>query len=346
MSVPVPLVSESEAERPLFVGVDVGGTNLKFGLVDNLGRTVRQSRIPTEVEKGPDDAVGRMAASIRAIISDRGLAYDDLTAVGLATPGTMDVPAGMMLEPHNLPTFRQFPIRDRLREACGKPVAFANDANAAAYGEYWVGSGKDYPSIIMLTLGTGLGGGIIVGDVSIDGEHSHGSECGHIIIDHNEQARVCPCGQPGHLEAYASATGLIKRTEEELATGRPTSVRARLDDGAKLSPLLLAQEAEKGDAFALELILDTAMYLGIGVVTLMHTIDPGAVVLGGAMDFGGHESDLGRRFLQRVRDEVQQRAFPVLAEKVTIDFASLGGDAGYIGAAGIARTAYQKASGA
>ena len=115
-----------------------------------------------------------------------------------------------------------------------------------------------------------------------------------------------------------------------------------MEDGQRLTPLLLAEEANKGDEFSLKLILDTAMYLGVGIVTLMHTIDPGAVVLGGAMNFGGHQSELGLRFLERIRQEVRQRAFPVLVDSVTIDFASLGGNAGYLGAAGIARLARQK----
>ena len=336
------MIPVAEAEAPFFAGVDVGGTNVKFGLLDNQGRTLGRQEIRTESQRGPEDAVLRMAQSVRALVAEAGISLEELAAVGLATPGTMDVPAGMILEPPNLPTWRHFPIRDRLSEACAKPVAFANDANAAAFGEYWVGSGKGSPSIVMLTLGTGVGGGIIIDGQSIEGQHSHGSECGHIIIDYGEEARMCPCGKRGHLEAYASATALIKRAEETLATARPTSVRERLSAGDLLTPILLAEEAEKGDGLSRELILDTAMYLGVGVVSLMHTIDPGTVVLGGAMNFGGQRSELGRRFLERVREEVRRRAFPVLIENTTIDFASLGGDAGYIGVAGIARTAQHK----
>jgi glucokinase len=119
-------------------------------------------------------------------------------------------------------------------------------------------------------------------------------------------------------------------------------VRQRLADGEELTPLLLAKEADAGDSLSLELILDTAMYLGVGVVSLMHTIDPGAVILGGAMNFGGHGHPLGRRFLERVRQEVRARAFETLVEKTVVDFATLGGHAGYIGAAGIARMAYHR----
>jgi glucokinase len=342
MAVHAPQTTLSQAERPFFVGVDVGGTNIKFGLVDNQGQTIAHARIPTEAELGPADAVQRMADGITNLLRGAGLEKDNLAAVGLATPGTMDIAAGMTLEPPNLPTWWHFPIRDRLRDAVGKQVSFANDANAAAFGEYWVGTGKQLPSLIMLTLGTGVGGGIIVGDYSIDGEHSHGSECGHIIIDHGPNARICSCGRSGHLEAYASANALMLRAEEVLRDDQPSTVRQRLSAGDQLTPLLLAEEAEKGDTLSLELILELARFLAVGVTSLVHTIDPGAVVLGGAMNFGGRDSELGRRFLEEVRTEFRRRTFPVLAEKTLVEFAELAGDAGYVGAAGIARAAWKK----
>ncbi len=336
-------VDVDNAERPLFVGVDVGGTNTKIGLVDDAGRSLARTSIPTEEEKGPDDLVARTSSTIKQTLRELGLAQNEAVAIGLGTPGTMDIPAGMMLEPPNLPHWRNFPIRDRLSEASGRPVSFANDGNAAAFGEYWVGSGRAFPSIIMLTLGTGVGGGIIIGDLSIDGEHSHGSECGHIIIDYHDDARMCSCGQRGHIEAYASATALVKRAEEALAKKSGSALKKKIEAGDPITPLLIAQCAEQGDKLSLELVLDTAFYLGVGIVTLMHTVDPAAVILGGAMNFGGHESALGQQFLDRVREVVHQRTFPVLAKHIVIDFASLGGDAGYIGAAGIARAAYHKA---
>lgn len=338
---PIPLL---QAQRPLFVGVDVGGTNIKLGIVDDTGHTLGRTSIRTEVEHGPEDAIKRVGQGLHGLLKQTGLAMDDIAAVGLGAPGTMDIPQGKLLEPPNLPTWHHFPIRDRLQSLTGKPVSFANDANAAAYGEFWVGGGQHFHSIVLLTLGTGVGGGIIIGDLSIDGENSHGSECGHIIIDYQEDARVCSCGHRGHLEAYASATALIRRTEELLnETTRPTLLRQKLADGDEdLTPIMLMHAAEAGDEVALELILDTAKYLGIGIVSLMHVIDPGAVILGGAMNFGGHATELGRRFLERIRQEVRRRAFETLVERTVIDFALLGGHAGYIGAAGIARMQYHK----
>ena len=329
---------------PLFVGVDVGGTSVKIGVVDDLGRGLGWTSVPTEPGGGPDDGTRRIAQAVLALVEQLGLRSEQIARVGLGTPGTMDIPAGMLLDPPNLPGWIDFPIRDRLSQECGLPVSFTNDAAAAAYGEYWIGSGKSLPSMVMLTLGTGIGGGIIVNDALIDGEHSHGAECGHIIIDSRDDARVCSCGQPGHLEAYASALAVIRRTQEALDQGRASSLAGRIAGGETLTPLVLANEAAGGDELSLEIVLETARYLGIGITSLMHTIDPSGVVLGGAMNFGGNASPLGRRFIDRVREEVCRRAFPVLAKKTTIEYASLGGDAGYIGAAGIARAEADRAA--
>ena len=194
----------------------------------------------------------------------------------------------------------------------------------------------------MLTLGTGVGGGIIVGDLSIDGAHSHGSECGHIIVDSSPSARLCPCGQRGHLEAYASATAVKARAAEAIEAGGSGSLARAVAGGEELTPILVGREAAAGDPLAVEIVLETARWLGIGIVTLMHTIDPEAVVLGGAMTFGGEGAPLGRSFIERIRAEVRSRAFPTLSAETTIGFASLGGDAGSIGAAGLARLDHRR----
>jgi glucokinase len=331
-------ISPQEARRPLFLGLDVGGTNIKLGVVDDAGSVVAKTQIPTNEEAGPQDSVTRARHATDEMLRKLSLTRKDIAAVGLATPGTMDIPAGMILRPHNLPHWYNFPIKKCVADAFSLPVTYANDANAAAYGEFWIGSGKVYHSIVFLTLGTGVGGGIIIGDLSVDGENSHGSECGHIIIDNSPSARMCGCGQPGHLEAYCSATALVKRAAQELeAKARKTTLANRVSKGEELTALMVSEEAEIGDALSSDLIQELATWLGLGIVTLMHTIDPGAVILGGAMNFGGHDAPVGAKFIERVRSIVKTHAFPIPAQRTTIDFATLGGDAGFIGAAGIAR---------
>lgn len=335
-------ISRDQAVAPFFVGVDVGGTNIKLGIVDDNGNTIAFSSIPTQEESGAQAAMQRSRDGILELLRETHLTIDEVASIGLGTPGSMDIPRGMILEPPNMPTWRYFPLRDCLAELCGKPVGFANDANAAAYGEYWVGSGRKFNSMVMFTLGTGVGGGIILDGVSLDGSHSFGSELGHIIVDSSFDARLCVWGGgQGQLEAYASAPAVAARAADELALGRASSLHARLARGEEISSVMLFEEAEAGDELCGEVIDETARLLGVGIVSIVHAVDPEAIILGGAMNFGGHEAATGRRFLERVREEFTSRAYHVVRESVTIDYATLGSDAGYIGAAGIGRTLYQ-----
>ncbi|MCA9134586.1 MAG: ROK family protein [Planctomycetales bacterium] len=340
-----PKITELAAAAPPFYwGVDVGGTNIKFGLVDDLGQTLVFESIPTMESQGPQAAVDRLAAALRAHEVRLGVEVaGHISALGLGTPGSMDLPAGMLLEPPNLPNWWSFPIRDALSQATGYEVWFVNDANAAAYGEFWLGTGRDHQSMILLTLGTGVGGGVIVEGELVNGVNSFGSECGHIIVDAADDARLCVWGGGrGHLEAYASASAVVERTRDKLRSGGAIAANSPLTGllgggDSELTAKKVYEAAAAGDALALEIIDETAFWLGIGVTTLVATLDPGLVVLGGAMDFGGPTSPVGQRFLAGIRAEFAQRTFSNVAQGTTIDFASLGGDAGYLGAAGYAR---------
>jgi len=332
-----PFITVGEAQPPFFVGIDLGGSSFKVGVVDDQGRPLSWLNEPTHVEYGPEDATERMGETVLKAIAKAGLKPADVARVGLGSPGTLDLEAGKMVNPVNFPDWGGFPIRDRISYHCDLPVAFVNDASAAAYGEFWVGSGKQFRSMILLTLGTGVGCGVIIRDLIIEGENGFGTECGHIIIDYADTARLCSCGHKGHLEAYASAIAVVKRCQELLESGRPTSLAKRLANDEELTPLLIAEEAQYGDRLALEIVQDTAYYLAVGIVSLVHTIDPCGVLLGGSMTFGVSDMALGRCFLNWVRGEFRRRTFALLAERTTIDFATLGNDAGYLGAAGIAR---------
>jgi glucokinase len=336
-------ISGSEGDNePLFLGVDVGGTGIKIGLVDNRGRPIAKARIDTLEARGPEDAIRRVHQAARALLAEQQLSYGQLRAIGLGTPGTMDIPGGMILSPPNLPHWRSFPIRDALSAECERPVAFTNDANAAAYGEYWVGSGQSHKSMIMLTLGTGVGGGVIVDGKCIEGSNSFGSECGHILVDSRDDARKCVWGGgQGQLEAYASASAVARRMHELLRAGEESQLLNLGREIETLTPLELAEAGDDGDPLALRIIAEAGTYLGVGIVTLVHTIDPGIVVLGGAMNFGGAERPAGRHFLESIQTEFRRRAFDVVRDTTQLAFATLGSDAGYIGAAGYARDYYR-----
>jgi glucokinase len=336
------LLPLSEATQPLYAGVDLGGTNIKAALVDDDGRLVAFHTEPTHAARGPEDAAARMGRAVHTLASLAGVATADIARVGLGSPGPLDIPAGTIVRAGNLPGWDHFPLRDRVAAHCGREVTFANDANAAGYGEFWVGSARGASSLVLLTLGTGVGGGIIIGDVNVEGAHSHGSECGHVIVDPSPEARMCPCGQPGHLEAYTSATSLKAIAAEALAAGGTGSLAAAVAAGEELSPILIAREVGAGDTLATGILIEAAHWLALGIVNFMHTIDPEAVVIGGAMTFGREEHPAGRMFIERIRAEVRSRTFPVLARSTTIRYASLGGDAGSIGAAGLARLDHRR----
>ena len=336
----VAMNNKENAKAPFFLGVDVGGTGIKIGLVDNVGKTLGFVSIPTEEPKGPDDAMRRVAAASDQLLSSLGFARTDVARVGLGTPGSQNIAKGLLIEPPNHPHWHHFPIVQSLEEKLGLKVSFANDANAAAFGEFWIGTGERFHSMVLLTLGTGVGSGIIIDDHLVVGHNSFGGECGHIIIDPSPSARLCVWGGGrGHLEAYASASAVTARAKEQLLAGA-SSILA--PEAQTVTAKRLYEAASQGDAWSLGLIDETADYLAIGITTIVHTVDPGLVVLGGAMNFGGAKSPVGQRFLQRIRDSFRKRSFEYVAAGTTIDFASLGGDAGYLGAAGIARTEYQK----
>ncbi len=336
------IISAADAKFPLFAGIDVGGTNIKVGLVDDLGRTVAYRSLPTEADRGPEDASERMADGLAQIIQQAGVEKNDVVQVGLATPGPLDLETGMLLTPGNLPDWWNFPIRDCVSKHCQLPVRYANDANAAAFGEHWSGAASGLHSMVLLTLGTGIGGGIVVGDTLIEGAYGCGSECGHILIDLNPNARRDSLDKAGSLEAYCGAYSVVNRASEAIEAGRKSSLTP-MCAGRGITPLDVSNAAEAGDELAREVVMDTARYLALGIVTLIHTIDPSSVVLGGAMNFGGAGHPLGEEFLRCIRDEVRPRLLLSLQKVLKIEFAQLGSDAGYIGAAGLARLQFMQA---
>lgn len=319
-------------------GIDIGGTSIKCGLVNSDGETVAFEQVPTLEAEGPQAAVDRLATMIREV-ETRTKTIGNVPRIGMGAPGPMDLPRGMLVAPPQLPSWWEFPLCQKLTEATGRPISFLNDANAAAYGEFWLGSGAQGSSMILLTLGTGVGGGIIVEDQLVNGVNSFGSECGHIIVDPSPDAQLCAWGGGrGQLEAYASASGVVMRTRHRLAEYPKSLLRPFLgENSSQLTAKRIWEAATEGDDFANLIIDETAHWLGIGVTNLVHTLDPGHVALGGAMNFGGSECEIGRRFLAGVTEEFRQRTFPNVFEGTTISFATLGHEAGYLGAAGYAR---------
>jgi glucokinase len=280
-----------------------------------------------------------MVETIRAAVTAAKVNMADIAAIGVATPGTMDLAAGVILDPPNLKPWQNVPVRQYINEALKLPTAFQNDANAAAFGEYWAGAGRGAHSMVLYTLGTGVGGGIVIGDMVVEGEHSHGAELGHVRIEVTHP-RQCGCGRWGCLEAYASATSVVKRTLEALAEKPGTSTLCEvLDRQESISARAIFTAAAAGDELAAKIVEETAFYLAVSTTNMMHTIDPSVVVFTGGM-IGAGES-----FLDRIRWHVKQMAFPVPAAKTKILYSQLGTDAGFIGAAGCGRKLWRSQRG-
>jgi glucokinase len=328
------------SKAPLYVGLDVGGGSMKAGVVDETGQPLSGVSLPSEALRGQEYGLERMCETIRAAVAAAGVGMERISAIGVATPGTMDIPGGMILDSVNLKPWKNVPVRRHVQETFGLPTAFQNDANAAAYGEFWAGAGRGARSMVLFTLGTGVGGGIVVagheGGYVIEGEHSHGAEIGHIKIEMT-RPRLCGCGQLGCLEAYASATAVVLRTREALAEdGGRSSLHALLNAGEELTSQRIFAASDAGDALAGRMVEETALYLAIGATNLMHVIDPDLVVFGGGMIAAGDG------FLDRIRTHVRRLAFPVPAERTRIVYAQLGSDAGFIGAAACGRRLVQR----
>ncbi len=340
---PLDVIAVKNSAAPYFLGVDVGGTNVKIGIVDDRGSTLAFQSIDTKAESGPEAACLRIAETAQSLAASIDMKFDDIVRCGLGTPGPMCLRRGMLLTPTNLPTWHFFPARERLGDALGRPVSFINDANAAAYGEFWVGRGRHADGLALFTLGTGVGGGLIADGRLINGKNSFGSELGHVIVDSAPGARLCNWGGgQGQLEAYASASAVALRAQEMVGKGNATSLAKLAKPVDEITALDVHTAASAGDKVALEIVDEAAFYMGIGVTCAVHAIDPGLVVLGGAMNFGGSADEVGQRFLAGIRNEFQRRTFENVYEGTQIDFAILGGKAGYVGAAGIARQDYNE----
>lgn len=321
---------------PLYLGIDIGGSSVKVGVVDDNGVVQARSRVALDPAAGLAAGLDLIFAAVDELW-DEGCARSSVHCVGIASPGTMDIDAGIVFHPYNLPGWEDLPLRDIVQDRLNLPAVLQNDANAAAYGEYWVGAASHASSLLFWTLGTGVGGGIIINGELIEGAHSHGGECGHMIIQ-MEGGRRSPFGMHGSLECYAGGKALVQRCHEALAAGRTSLIRELASQAESITPCMVGHAAERGDQLAGELIAETARYLGIGTASLMNVLNPEMVLIGGAMTFGGWSSPVGRKFLESVRQTSRTYAFPIPGERTLIDFATLGNDAGFIGAAGWARS--------
>jgi len=311
------------------VGVDIGGTNVVVGTMPEDGSGVlglRKER--TLVTDGPDAVVEQIARMVQASLAEartaaRGDALE-IAGVGIGAPGPLDTTNGIVLLTPNL-GWRNFPLRDRVRDAVGLPAALDNDANCAIFGEWWRGAATGADIVVGLTIGTGIGGGIVFGGEIFHGASDIAGEIGHMTID--STGRRCKCGNYGCLEAYASGTAIAERAVEGLEPGALSRLAAYVDgDLGAITAQIVYDAARDGDEYALEVIHDTARFLGAGVANLINIFNPEIVVICGGV------TAAGERLFKPLASEVARRAFRPAVERCRIVPGSLLGTAGVYGA--------------
>ncbi len=309
----------------LAIGVDLGGTNLRVAVVDAQGHMLDKVTTSTKALRTTDKIVGAMVENIRAL-AEKHRDAGSLVGVGIGIPGIIDLRTGVLRESPNLPGWHDYPVRDEIERQLGMSVILENDANAGAMGEFWLGAGRDHDSMCMLTLGTGVGGGII-----LDGEMWHGmtgmaGEPGHMTVD--PEGAPCPCGNNGCLETFAGATGIVRMAREAAAGGTAPALRQAIEQDPFFTSKTVYDLAVQGDAASLRIFGEVGRGLGIALAGMINALNLPMFVIGGG---GSGAWDIFSPF---IFEEVEKRSFVYRASRGTeIRKAELGPDAGLFGAA-------------
>ncbi len=314
-----------------YIGVDLGGTNIAVGIVNENYEIVKKGSTPTKPERGADPIIEDMAALAKKLVAECDLTLADIAWAGIATPGTANSDTGIVEYSNNIP-FRNYPIADKLSALLdGTKVYIENDANAAAKAEAIAGVAKGAKYSVMITLGTGLGGGIVLENKVYSGFNFAGAELGHTVIE--KGGRPCTCGRKGCWEAYSSATGLVNITKDHIVAAREAGRATSMDemiggDLSKVSARTAFTAMKAGDAVAAEVVDEYISYLACGIVNVINIFQPNVLSIGGGVC---NEGDyLMKPLLEKIWDETYSREG---TPKTDIKIAKLGNDAGIIGAA-------------
>ncbi len=311
-----------------YIGVDLGGTNIAVGITDENGNILVKGKVPTGKERHSDEIIADMGALCASLVKEAGLTFDDIAYAGVAAPGSVDPANGEIKYANNINMFH-YPLAKKLMEHIPvKKVYLENDANAAALAEAKAGAGKGYHDVIMITLGTGVGGGIVIGGKLYSGFNYAGAELGHVVIEYN--GRPCTCGRKGCWEAYSSATALIEMTKEKMAETRDTVMWEMCENGAKkVSGRTAFKAAKQGDKAGLEVVEKYIDYLACGITNMVNIFQPEVLCIGGGVC---GEGDYLLEPLKKIVDR-DQYGTAAHDDKTQLKIAELGNDAGIIGAA-------------
>jgi len=311
------------------LAIDIGGTKILAAIISQDGRMLAKERFPTMSDEGLQAVIDRIFASIDHLRSRKDIQPLQLQGIGIAAAGTIDLEKGIINESPNLPGWIDVPLRDTIQERYGINAFLVNDASAAALGEHRFGAGRGTRNMVLLTLGTGIGGGIIIDGELYIGTGGGAGELGHMTIDFNGVR--CSCGTTGCLEELAAGRAVSREAIERINSGEKSSLVGMV--GGKIEEITsetVAMAARSGDALALEVINLIAFHLGVGLGNIINIFNPEMIVLGGGM------ADMDELLLAPARKVACERAFPTLVQAVRIVKAELGNEAGVYGAAAFA----------
>lgn len=322
-----------------YIGIDLGGTNIAAGLTDERGKILEKGSVPTKSGRPAGEIVEDMAVLANSLVcghQDHGITMEEVEAIGIGVPGTANQEEGIVEYANNLGFF-DTPIISMLEPYFpGKVICFDNDANAAAWAEYIAGSGQGCRSMIAVTLGTGIGGGIIIDGKMFEGVNDAAGELGHMVIDRN--GKPCNCGRRGCFEKYASATALVEQTKEAMEQ-QPSSLLWELCGGhlENVDGKILFDAVRRGDGTAKNVLAVYTEYLGIGLIDIINIFQPEVICLGGGI------SQAGELLLEPLQNKLDQEDYARSSRKRSkLVTARLGNDAGIIGAALLAKERTEK----
>jgi len=310
-----------------FLGIDFGGTEIKIGIIDESGTIIIKDKYVTQIEKSGEEIVAHIAECAMELIGKSGIEKSAIKGAGIGSPGLLDPEKGLLKVVTNVPQLNGINFAEGIGSRLGIPAFLDNDVNAMTLGEFFFGAGKGYKHVIGLTLGTGVGGGII-----LDGELHRGAsftagELGHMSID--TDGLYCPCGNYGCLERYIGKDGIVTRFTAFKNKGIATSIDKYLEDG-KITPKAIAMAAADGDKLSIEVLAETGKILGIALATLTNVLNPEIFVIGGGI------ANAGDLILEPARHELIKRAYTIPAQAVKVVPAALKNDAGIVGSASVA----------
>ncbi|MDY4762007.1 ROK family glucokinase [Streptococcus thoraltensis] len=313
------------------LGIDLGGTTIKFGILTEAGEVQEKWAIETNILEDGKHIVPDIVTSIKHRLDLYGLTSEDFIGIGMGSPGAVDRDKKTVTGAFNLNWKETQEVGSVIEKETGIPFAIDNDANVAALGERWVGAGANNPDVVFVTLGTGVGGGVIADGNLIHGVAGAGGEIGHMVVE-PDTGFECTCGTIGCLETVASATGVV-RVARRLAEGYEgdSSIKAAIDNGDNVSSKDIFEAAQNDDSFANSVVDKVCFYLGLATANIANLLNPDSVVIGGGVSAAGE-------FLRsRVEANFKKYTFPQVRQSTQIKLAELGNDAGIIGAASLAR---------